>query len=630
MLVALLLGAVITPLQAYDNDGRDADGNGLMKGGPHRTINELALNNFIARMAKEKDPIIQYYDFDKGKPLLGLAVTEPGMEKITEGDRNERFRWWIAEGGYTADEPELYNSFRHFYDPMSRNGAPYLTDHLQQLDAVYRFWIYGTPVGNAVGMVTGSDFNPHINAKDWGITGDKGTSFWENQYCWKKGLTYMQQAFASKGDDKRRLFVKAWRSLGETMHLLADMSCVPHVRNDSHPGKGVNWDLDPDKGLLKNDPYELLCTEGVVRNYGGYAIDPKVGLKVFAAKTPDELFEAVSLYTNNNFFSADTISGTYVKNKGTNQEQTITVTPANGCPAYDLPKLSDMRYDQAKGYFYSTLNGREVCMLNENWTSSVGWSEDKANSGYSIPQKCVYDQARILIPVAVYGNSKLVDLFLPRIQVSIDDVDYKEKILRGSVKHIPYGAFDKEMVYNSADEQYARLYIDNKPLTSESLEIKDGKFEIDLSDIDSIANAKDFAIEIEIGGLLVHSSAGGKVNVIVCKRKDEIPEDQLGAQNPFEALEGFPLADIDVTCSYTQNGKPVTKKLKTDKNGTVAFPVPLNIPVTITARGESKTVTATAKSPAAYASFGWQGHEINLKDVPSVSVAPQSAPPPIE
>ncbi len=628
LLVILLIGTVVTPIQAYDNDGRDADGNGLMKGGPHRTINELALNSFIARMAKQNDPIIRYYDFDKGKTLLGSAVIAPGMEFITEGDRTEPFRWWIAEGAYTADEPELYNSFRHFYDPVARNGASYLTDHLNQLDAVYRAWIYTTPAGAAAGAVTGKDFNPQINAKDWALTGGKGASFWENEYCWKKGVSYMQQAFTVKGEDKRRLFVKAWRSLGETMHLLADMSCVPHVRNDSHPGKGVNWDRDPDKGLLKNDPYEIMCTEDVVRRYGSFVIEPRVGLSIYGAKTPDELFEYVAMYTSNNFFSADTVSGSYTKNKGTDYEKTITVTPANGCAAYVLPNLADMRYDQATGFFYTNLNSREVCMLHENWTSSVGWAADKADSGYSIPQKCVLDHARILIPIAIYANAKLADLFIPRLQVKIDQVDLEEKIMRGSIKHTPYGPYEKEMFYNSAQEQYARLYIDNKPLTTEELEIRDGKFEIDLSEIKTIANAKTFAIEIEIGGLLIRSGDGGKVSVNVCLRKDEIPEEKMRAANPFETLAGFPVVDSEVVCSYTQNRKPITQKAKTNKKGSVSFTIPFDTPVTITARGESKTVTSTAEKPAAYASFGWQGHEIT--EIRSVDTVPGGVPVPIK
>lgn len=619
---ALLLLIALAPLHAYDNDGRDANGNGLMKGGPHRTINELALNAFITRMAK--DPVLKYYDFDKGKALTGVAVTAPGMEFITEGDRSGPFRWWVAEGGYTADEPELYNSFRHFYDPFARNGAPYLTDHLDQLDAIYRGWIYTSPVGRAVSTVVGTDFNPKINAKDWALTGDKGASFWENQYCWKKGVEYLRQAYVSRGPDKRRLFAKAWRALGETMHLLGDMSCVPHVRNDSHPGKGVNWDRDPDKGFLKNDPYELLCNESVVRQYGGWAVDPSVGLQLFAAKTPDALFESVSRYTNTHFFSADTVTGTYVRDAKTPQAKTITVTPANGCAPYNLPRLADCRFDQTSGYFYTEINGREICLLHENWTSSVGWSVDKAKTGYTIPMRCVQDQASILIPLAVYGDAKLADLFIPRVSVTIDDVDYGNKLLKGTVTHIPYGALDTEMLYNSGPDQYARLYIDNKPLTINDLPIKDGKFEIDLSDIKILPTAKSFVIEVEIGGLLVRSQqypSGGTLTVRVCKKQDELTKEELGANNPFETLEGYPLADVEVTCRFTERGKPVTKTGRTDKNGNAQFAIPYNTPVTVTARGDTQTVTCTAQQTNAFAAFGWQGHEIKV--INSVSTAPR-------
>ena len=52
-ILIMLLVVASAACFAYDNDGRDANGNGLKSGGPHRTINELALNNFIAKMQKE-------------------------------------------------------------------------------------------------------------------------------------------------------------------------------------------------------------------------------------------------------------------------------------------------------------------------------------------------------------------------------------------------------------------------------------------------------------------------------------------------------------------------------------------------------------------------------------------------
>ena len=97
-----------------------------------------------------------------------------------------------------------------------------------------------------------------ISAKQWAFNDAN------NPYSWLKALEYYKKAMEIPEDAKitvvpgtgfrdpdipvssteqaRNVYLgKAFRALGETMHMMADLTQPAHVRNDSHP----NGDLDP-------------------------------------------------------------------------------------------------------------------------------------------------------------------------------------------------------------------------------------------------------------------------------------------------------------------------------------------------------------------------------------------------
>ena len=508
LLIALLLFGCAIHVQAYDNDGRDAQGNGLLKGGPHRTINELAFS-YWHRNAP--DVRIRNYILIDDLKLMGPTVVEPGLESVTTEDRAGSVRWWVTEGGYDADEPELYNSFRHFYDPISLDGVPYLTDQLDKLDYVYRAWVWGTQTGRIVGTLIGAKFNPEVNARDWAISGEQKKGWGRNEYNWDRGVEYMQAAFAEgDGQKKQRLFAQAWRSLGETMHLLGDMTCVPHVRNDSHPGKAIGYgpigNTDPNLGMLKNDPYELFTTDQVARDSSSSPLDPTAKRLIDTAPDILTLFRQTALYTQERFFSADTIGGSYLTNKGKPNERRISVTPANGKKTYPKPVLADCIFDEQTGYFSTMIHGNPVRLCHETWLSSIGWG-DPAKDGPQISEACVLDQAKVLIPVAIYANAKLADWFVPRMEVGITDIDALEQTLSGTLKHIPYGAHKTALQYTPDAGQRFYLWLNGKAMPSASyqLSLANGVISGKLPGL-SLKNDDTVSIGVVIGGLVIRSA----------------------------------------------------------------------------------------------------------------------------
>jgi hypothetical protein len=394
----VLMAAVGAQAAGYANDGPG--------GGPHRRINALALSRFIRSAAA--DPILKFYDFRPTIEKYGLppaagffqvrsrTVTKsgswhksepiwPGVTAtfIEEGDVRSPFAWWVEEGGYTADEPESFMALRHFFDPLglgvdSESGAKaaYLTDALDP-------WISPLLMGH----------NPRMDAVSWALR--------ESPCAYFKGQTSLAYLAGLAADDKDREkeYGAAWRCLGEALHLLADMTVPAHVRNDAHPGSWI-------RKTLNGDPYEdYVEAETVTRCAAGPAPDA-VRAEIAAAADPVALFRAVAAFTNRNFFSKDTISGT-------DGRTGAAVHSANGQPDYPSPKLDDYAFDRSPGEagYYETPNrGFAAASRLNDGTHTVG-------------APTVTGQALALLPTAVEAGVRLIDMFMPRLKVTAESYD---------------------------------------------------------------------------------------------------------------------------------------------------------------------------------------------------------------
>jgi hypothetical protein len=455
--VLLSVGTVLLTPQttwSYNNDGPD--------GGPHRKINEIALDRFI--QAAAEDPILRYYDFspslvkyritrpsgggavhsfvteyytvtqkgdwyaEEATAVAELAASSWAAEKtpssvVVEEKQPRPFPWWIVEGGFTADEPELHMSLRHFYDPYMRGVASwvsgnttcsYLTDITNMAD-------------NVLFLVVRSTLNPCVDAKRLALK--------ESQHSWSEGQTQLKVAFDHPEADARRrnaAFGKAWRCLGETMHLLADMTTPAHVRNDGHPEKFI-W---------AGDPYEAIVSAEVVQNQARRPMaDGQLAGDISSCLEISRLFDLIATYTNTHYFSNDTISGTDYPTTLYRPDLLLRrallhpevpplggintpVHSANGQPDYDSPKLDPYFFrftneekDDSGTYMDRRIGGRPIVHRT-------------AEGRHVLDVNCIYWQTRDLIPVAVAANMRAIDLFLPRFGVKVDEFDRNAKVLK--------------------------------------------------------------------------------------------------------------------------------------------------------------------------------------------------------
>ncbi len=404
--LSLVLALAAAPAAAF---GYGNDGPG---GGPHRRLNAVALSRFI--QAAAKDPILRHYDFRPTLERYGLPAASrlfqmesktvtrsgswhrheplwPGVTAtfIEEGLVRSPFAWWVEEGGYTADEPESFMAMRHFYDPLARaydveNGvlASYLTDALDP-------WMSPILMGH----------NPRMDAKTWATSA--------SPYSWFRGMQGLDFIDELEiGDpDRGREFGAVWRSLGECLHLLADMTLPAHVRNDAHPGAW--WPK-----TLAGDPYEDYVTAEVVSRCAAGAAPEAVRALLKDVRDPGVLMHGLALFTNRHFFSKDTIVG---KDGATGD----LVDPANGAAAYPAPRLEFYKFDPAGGGvgFYNTPNGLFAA------------AQRLRDGSHTVSSPTATGQALALIPAAIEAEVKMIDLYMPRMRVVIESFNPESRRL---------------------------------------------------------------------------------------------------------------------------------------------------------------------------------------------------------
>lgn len=338
----------------------------------HQVINAEALKLFEERFFREDgyDPHLRLAYFNdtpyKGidwSPADGVRQTGPRIAV----EREKPIRKWIIEGGFSADEPEGPMALLHFYDPTNKE-RPWLTD--QQ-------WIV-----NFLKRIGGSTIdNPEIDAVTWAFKTRSEDTFeflglFDQEYGWIQAKEYLRKAIES--DNPNELYGKAWRALGEVMHLVADMTVPAHVRNDGHASIPL-IERDP-------DPYEKGCFGSQVKALIKEGSPADIN---YFRLNAESMMREVARYTNANFFSQDTIKG-----------------------RYSSPGLNKLK-ETKTGYLYTTEDGHTYQALGKRGFVSQWWSGEP----YHIDEATIKDQQKILVPTAVYAAAGVVYAFLPRFRV---------------------------------------------------------------------------------------------------------------------------------------------------------------------------------------------------------------------
>ena len=502
------------PAKAYENLGPAGPGASLH--GPHQMINRYAVRIWVDwRGHKGVFKNYRFQDPRWARKLTGQSFGNTGLFYSDLTTVNKALTWsqWLMEGGYTADEPELWQALRHFYDP-TRPSAPWLSDrHAGLYSATWK-------VGSKVYA------DPKMDAITWAVTGPARNGQPENAFSWKKAGEYMRQAWSctSSPEEKDRLFAAAWRSIGETMHLVADMTTPAHVRNDAHAAKLPSGSMGP-------DPYETRVSEGRIKGIcdgiGRHAlelypafrdrVDNKLRPQIQSASEPATLMHAVAKWTNENFFSKDTVAGIAEIHRRDGSKVRVTVTNANGMPPYPAPRLEDCRVDPVfEGHdelttYTRKVTGHDVAMARLTWTSEWhGFFKTALRwKAFIMEDDVALSQANILIPLAVLANTHVVDWAIPRVEVVINDIDQQTKRLQAEVLHTPSGLYATPLSYSTgagpAWKRFAHIKINGRTVAPASckLTVSDNRIQASLSGLD--LRRKRVQVVIDLGGFTVES-----------------------------------------------------------------------------------------------------------------------------
>jgi hypothetical protein len=472
----------------------------------HPSINEMIVNGFLGKNNDKKiaSPEFKYYSFNGfGLPKLckGTAMVENGFFSVhdvawikrmqgadgilydaaltstcTEGKAEMGVTEWIAHGGFSADVPEVPASLRHFYDPTKGKGDQYLTD-----------------ITNArlMGAIQRVLRNPQMNGVEWamGTPGDKRFDPLGHIYNWENGKAWMRMALETNDEDKRSEFLgQSYRALGEMLHMIADNGCPPHVRNDAHPSPV--WGGNEVFG--NPDPYEE--TMDVIRrdnpnDFIGFSKGtPNKELKdeIKEMDKAEDVAKALAVFTNKNFVTNETISG--IDKYGNDKKQII-----NSSTPYSSPLLQDMSYNKADNSYISNSLGIKQCSDHKYFLGLWLGCEPEVDSA------CVRSQAAVLVPCIIESGSKVMELFIPKLEINIKSAE--KGVVKGEIKHLKDAEYTTEIKYNGK----ANLVIKDKKFKikeEETIMVQGGVFEA--SGLDFEKGDRIYA-SIDFGGMTVES-----------------------------------------------------------------------------------------------------------------------------
>lgn len=245
--------------------------------------------------------------------------------------------------------------------------------------------------------------------------------------------------------------------------------------------------------------------------------------KIEASKDLSSLFHVVALYTNQHFFSCDTLAG-----RNSNGQQ---VKCANGMLPYPAPNLDRCDLDP-EGFYVDRETGFHVAHVD--WADTTWWNtqnylkqtflpsiSNNFNATYSY-EDVIIDQAKVLVPLAVTANCKLLDMFIPEVKVKLTSWDNEKRILTGSISHIISGVYadrvlypsSKPLLFNSAEGQrksWSHLEVNNHSYSAIAgdygLSIANNKIQITLGKNIQLNNGNNFSdLDLYFGGYYVASN----------------------------------------------------------------------------------------------------------------------------
>lgn len=343
-----------------------------------------------------------------GSYLNNYLKSNLGIEDGVKATFNSKvIKEWISDGGVYEDNPSgcvpYWRSRNHFHNPINNSGFSGWWD-----------------TGIISGMSAIDWINQPINTQSCGY------------YSWNDARKYYYAALTATDKATRETnFAGTFRALGQSMHLVQDMSVPEHTRNDGHYffydyevwAKGLKVSDFSPKPFTPNDAFPLSINNLFDTNqYNGTNSDITTQAAIGLAE-----------YSNANFLSPEHIFTGFNYPAYIGMTAKIETDPVTG---------------KKKVYLSKTGNGENIDYLARTNSFFNYLPMDYKRYGLTLDDKKVYNNyAQLLIPRAIGYSSQVLSYFF-RGQLEVEMSEGNLKVKNASSGTISSGTF--ELYYDNA------------------------------------------------------------------------------------------------------------------------------------------------------------------------------------
>ena len=313
---------------------------------------------------------LAYAPFPTHANLTDIAVEfynqNTQLNKISSEEKK-----WIIQGSIDEDTPN--RCLNHFYDPVYNKTWTFLGLEYFYPTLTAKEWAQN-PFAQAL-------YDPLYSASLGPIM--KSPVFSNSNFSWQKAIySYI------KGDRKNAFF-----ALGHVLHLIEDMTVPAHTREDAHPP------------VLDSDIYEDTPTRFSFSTYQNI-LNSLSYEKPLIKNSLNEYFNDTANYSNNYFFSSDTIPPSKYK-----------------LPDVDFPDVPEIGTDKVVRFYL--IGHDEKGDLFHLAKKQVSWRLQTGLNNYTLNDETVLnDYWQRLSKKSIINSAGIIDLFFKEVEKAKQDPNF--------------------------------------------------------------------------------------------------------------------------------------------------------------------------------------------------------------
>ena len=396
-------------------------------------------------------------------------------QKFSDNKINEELIPYLLDGARQEDDiPRWMN---HFYDPVYNRG---LTDSILGTWQKSKNWARDSENQNSLTYKVPTTIASILTAIQQKKISALTT---ETDFTWERAVKFYIQ-----GEKEKAMLI-----LGHILHLMEDKSVPDHTRNDPHPG---------------DSPYENYTHKFTLSNLDADLNKRLLNKSPFVFSDLNSYFDGLAKYSNNNFYSKDTI--------GIQSGYELPQPDIEGLLKKDGDYYYIAKYDEDHNLYYLFVykNYRNNLILEtkSNIVLKIE-DEDKVVNNY---------WSRLSVKSIQYGAG-VINLFFQEVKKAKENPNFlkqPEKSFWGktvdAVKNVFASTINSISLIINSDNNVQQFSADVNKIITENFQ-------------ENISENKEVIIPIEIKNQIIENPkiAEQQTQQIISKPKEEIKPQQI-------------------------------------------------------------------------------------------------------